>query len=359
MEKINVFVDFHHASLLQSFILLFEKRLGGKVYRPIGMEWHSMGYWNVYDHPFTREQFLSTTLGIVEPPPQMYPDGTRPLNIVDKVEDGVYYCQDIDSGYYNKAITYNKFMSMDFDYVIASIPQHIEPYKKLCREHPARPKMIFQIGNAWQQDAIRADNIMASAIVQLPPETNAIIYHQEFDTTIFKPDETVLPGNTIYSFVNCFGIERFYESDFQLFNHVERIMNNWSFKAYGGQCRDGAAHGSQKLADKMRQSKFIWHTKFGGDGYGHIIHNAAAVGTPLVVKKEYYRGKLADALLEDGVTCVTIDGLSPAEVANKIEAYSEPDKYQKLCENTYARFKQVVDFDREEQELRQFLTRLK
>src|SRR3990172_10388164 len=110
-----VFVDFHHASLLNSLIILFEKRLKGTCLRPIGLEWAEQGYWHVFDHPFTRQQFLSTGLGTVEPPVQMYPDGTRPLNIVDKIEDGIYYCQDIDSGYYNKAITLAKFMELPID----------------------------------------------------------------------------------------------------------------------------------------------------------------------------------------------------------------------------------------------------
>lgn len=171
----NVFTDFHHASLLNSFILLFERRLGGMVYRPIGLEWAERGFWKVYDHPFTREQFLSTKLGIVEPPPQMYPDGTRPLNIIDKIVDGVYYCQDIDSGYYNKAITIDKFLSLPFDIVIASIPQHIEPFKKLCEIHPNHPKLIYQVGNAWNIEVGLAPNIMASALISNVPDRKSVV----------------------------------------------------------------------------------------------------------------------------------------------------------------------------------------
>jgi hypothetical protein len=70
----NVFTDFHHASLLQSFILLFEKRLGGNVFRPIGMEWAEKGFWKIYDHPATREQYLGLNGAT--------PDGTPRLNEV-------------------------------------------------------------------------------------------------------------------------------------------------------------------------------------------------------------------------------------------------------------------------------------
>src|SRR3990172_6286612 len=99
----NVLADFHHAGLLQSLILLFENRLGGNVYRPIGMEWADQGYWKVFDHPATRLQYLTYNQGYR---PQ---DGTRPLNIIEKAQDDVYYCQDIDSGYYNKAVSLEKF----------------------------------------------------------------------------------------------------------------------------------------------------------------------------------------------------------------------------------------------------------
>ena len=353
----NVFCDFHHASLLNSLILLFERRLGGNLYRPIGMEWYDQGYWNVYDHPFTREQFLGIGGGTAKPPPQMYPDGTRPLNVVDKVVDGVYYCQDIDSGYYNKAITLKKFMELNFDYVIASIPQHIAPFKQLCQDHHSHPKMIFQVGNAWSMEAGRADNIMASANIG-NSAPNFIVYHQEFDLDIFKPDWEMEPGPNIYSFVNCFGIERFYDNDFQLFTIVEKLLKTCNFKAYGGQCRDGAAHGSVELADKMREARFIWHTKWGGDGYGHIIHNAAAVGRPLIAKIEYYRGKLAEPLLVDGVTCIGIDGLNERGIVDKIEYYTEPTRWGKLCRNMYAAFKKHVDFDAEQKQIEQFLAKL-
>lgn len=351
---------FHHASLLNSLILLFEKRLGGEVYRPIGMEWAEKGFWRVYDHPFTREQFLSTTLGVAEPPPQMYPDGTRPLNIVDKVENGIFYCQDIDSGYYNKAIEMDKFMMMPFDIVIASIPQHVEPFKRLCEIHPNKPKLIFQIGNAWTVEAGMAPNIMASAIINnIPPDINFISYHQEFDINIFKPDFDHKPDKNIFSFINCFNIEKFYEHDWELFKKIEKLMPDWNFKSYGGQCRDGARHGSVELAKGITESRFVWHTKFGGDGYGHIVHNVPAMGRPMIVKKEYYQGKMAEALLIDDDTCICIDNLTPEQIVTKINNYNEVSNYERLVKMSYQKFKEIVDFEKEETKIREFLSVLR
>ena len=137
-------------------------------------------------------------------------------------------------------------------------------------------------------------------------------------------------------------------------------MRDFDFKVFGGQCRDGAMHGSKQLAMKMREAKFIWHTKNGGDGYGHVIHNACAVGKPLIVKKSYYQGKLAEPLLIDRHTCINIDGLSTAEIVSRISEVSESQEmYENMCQNMTKKFKEVVNFDREEQEIRQFIQNLK
>ena len=353
----NVFTDFHHASLLQSLILLFEKRLGGNVYRPIGVEWHTNGFWKVYDHPATVEQFLGIGGNT--------PDGTAKLNeVVNSYINPpgaavVYKCKDIDSGQDNKAITLQGFMAMHFDIVIASLPYHIEPFKRLCEMHPNKPKLIYQIGNAWTVEAGLAPNIMASANISgVPENTNFISYHQEFDTSVFRYVPEGEPAQSIYSFVNCFNVNDYMFPDWQLFQVIEREMPGWRFRSYGGQCRDGAVGPSAVLADRMREARFIWHTKVGGDGYGHVVFNSAAVGRPLITKKSYYIGKMGEALMMDGVTCIDIENLSNADIVSKIHHYSEPERYKQMCENVYANFKKHVDFNKETEDIKIFLQKL-
>lgn len=372
--KPNVFVDFHHAGLLNSLILLFEKRLGGKVYRPIGMDWAEKGYWKIYDHPATQLQYLGINAAT--------PDGTPPLNEVDGMawkkgdypfkDPYVYFCKDIEGHKFNNAITFDGFMNTDINIVIASIPSHVEPFKKLCEIHPSKPKLIFQIGNAWTREAAYADNIMSSAIIDGVDlrETNFILYHQEFDTGVFYPctkcmireyhkDWSMHSGKNIYSFINCFNVQPHLESDWQLFQGMERLLPDWNFKSFGGQCRDGSMDGTENLANKMREARFIWHTKNGGDGYGHVLHNAAAVGKPLIVKKSYYTGKLGDALLIDGITCINIDNLTPDEIIQKINYFSDPERYIEMSRNTYKNFQRVCNFNQEFIKIEQFLLKLK
>lgn len=351
MQQYNVFTDFHHGSLLKSFILLFEKRLGGKVYRPIGTDWATQGYWHIYDHPSTIEQFLG--IGGATP------DGTQPLNeVIENPTEGLYHCRDIEGDQYNKAITLDLFYKLPIDIVIASIPAHIEPFKRLAQSHPNKPKFIYQIGNAWTIEAGLAPNIMASAIINsVPEDVHFISYHQEFDTDIFKPG-TILADQNIYSFVNVFNGQDHFASDWKLFTELERELPDWNFKSYGGQCRDGSCNGSRELASKMQEARFIWHTKAGGDGYGHVIHNAAAMGKPMIVKKNYYQGKLAEKLLIDDVTCINIDNLGHEEIINKIKYFNEEQRYSAMSEAVYENFKKVCNFDQEFIEMKQFLENL-
>lgn len=353
---LTVFVDFHHAGLLQSLILLFEKRLGGRLYRPIGTEWHKAGFWKVYDHPATVEQYLG--IGGATP------DGSRPLNevLLAHLEPATatiaYYCKDIDSDQTNKAITLQGFMALPFDIVIASIPAHVEPFKELCRIHPNKPKLIFQIGNSWTNEAASAPNIMASAIIHnVPTSTKYIQYHQEFDTSIYSNTEPV-QSKKIASYINCFDSLGHFANDYNIFRKCEQLLADWDMKIHGGQCRDGAIGPSKVLAESMKSQRYIWHVKNGGDGYGHTIHTAAAMGKPLIVNKSYYTDKLADVLLEDGVTCIDIAGLDPTQTVAKILAHDNEPTYSAMCKNIADKFNQNVNFDKEEQMIRDFLGNL-
>jgi hypothetical protein len=269
----------------------------------------------------------------------------------------VYLCQD-DSGFINKAITLETFFQIPVDIVIASLPAHIEPFTHLCKIHPNKPKLIYQIGNAWPIEAGLAPNVMASALINdLPNHIHFISYHQEFDISVFYPDFSH-PDQNIYSFVNCFSAIEAYDPDWQLFESVEKLMPDWVFKSYGGLCRDNRVDGFGKVAKRMRESRFIWHTKYGGDGYGHVVYNSAAVARPMIVKMEYYQDKLGRELMLDGKTCLAIDGLSPQEVVNKILYYSDEKRYATLCKNVYKIFKEKVDFDKEEKAMKSFINGL-
>lgn len=344
---------FHHAGLLNSLILLFEGRFRGFLARPIGKEWYNEGFWAVYDHPATIEQYLG--IGSATP------DGTPPLNEVQDTENsGLYFCRDIASGFLNKAVTLDYFLNHDFDLVIASVPQHVRPFRKLCERHPKKPKLIYQIGNDWnieKGDELLIDGIMASALLKTLPEIPYLIYHQEFDLKTFSPG-FAYPPEKISTFVNCFNTAQLFAFDWAIFQEVEKSLPDWEFKSFGGGCRDGVAAGDAGVAEEMKKARFIWHTKSGGDGYGHVIHNTGAVARPPIVRMTQYYGKLAEVLLKDEETCLAIDNLSIPEIVKKIEHFSRPDRWLKMAKAHYSNFSDHVDFDKEAKMIDNFLRKL-
>jgi len=82
-----------------------------------------------------------------------------------------------------------------------------------------------------------------------------------------------------------------------------------------------------------------------------------ALGRPVIVNPTDYVGKTAEPLLEDEVTCLFIEDKA-TDMANKIAFYSEPERHLKMCENAHRRFQEVVDFDKEFAQIKEFLGRL-
>lgn len=324
------------------------------------MEWYEQGFWNIYPHPDTAKQYLQ--------PRGETPDDTPKLNEwLMAYSDGnpqgknrVYMCTDItgEGGFanrrVNKGITLEGFLALPFDIVIASIPQHIEPFKRLCELHPSKPKLIYQIGNEWN---IPSDsgvkNIMASAKVKIPTDINYVEYHQEFDLNIFSP-KVASEGKKIYSFINVLQEK---PDDWQLFLNLERLMPSWEFKAFGGQCRDGVVVGDEAIANKMSEATFGFHCKTYGDGFGHIVHNWAALGRPVIVRKRDYNGKLASPLLTPE-TSIFVDNLGPEQIAFEIEQRYKDGSYKDMGFEMTKKFYQNVNYDQEELKIQTFLDRL-
>lgn len=317
----NVFVDNHHEALFQSLILLFEKRLGWKLYTQAGLEWYQEGFWNVYPHPSTAEQYL--------------------LREVEK-----------DHG-----ITREQFKNIDFDLIICSIPDHVEPFLKLAKEK--NTKICMQVGNVWPFDhTFPIKNILASAKIPHLVGFNVIEYHQESDPSFGYIKKDTFPDPKIYSFINCLNTVNIYRSDWDLFLQLEKQIPTFEFKSYGGQTRNGAIAPASVVADKMREARFIFHSKKSGDGFGHVIHNAFQIGTPPIVKKEDYLGKLAEPLMIDGQTCITMDNKPINQLIEEINHFSDPELYFKMSEQAALKFKEIVDYDKEAEQVKQFVGNL-
>ena len=336
MKPLNIFTEYHHSALYRSFEILFEKRLGWKLFSPIGHEWYRNLAWRYSTNPGVVEQFLKI------------PQDAQ-------LKDGIYYVPSLRYGGFRKCLTFDAFKKFPIDIMLASVGPHQFIYDKLCQLHFKKPKLIRQVGNIPDPCYCPPiKNVMDSTgVCPLPKGVNVVQCRQEFDFDHFnyEPSHT---SNTIKCFVNCFPTEEFYD----LWLEYKKLLPDFIWKMHGINCDDGIIGTENEIAKAMKDTTFIWHVKKGCEGYGHVIHNAFAIGRPLITKISTYKGKMAEPLLEDLVTCIDLDKRTPKENAELIREFSRPDKYKQMCDNVYKRFKEVCDFDKEEKEIRKFLERL-
>ncbi len=358
----RILVDYHHTSLLTSLNMLFGDRLHHMVYRPIGIEWFTEGFWAINNARETAEQFLSFDQ---EYQPK---DGTPPLNKIvgdltvsrdrtlgETPENGVYYCGTPEE--IHRACTIDFFKKNKFDLVLCSIPQHIPLYKQLIEIYQPQAKLIYQVGNDWDFDTLHGMNVLASVRPRrVPDDVNAMFYHQEFDTNIFRK-RVAMPTKNIHNYVNVLQEKPSAQADF---DKLESLLGRkgFHFKSYGGQNRDGNVSGPHALAESMKDAMLVFNVKPGGDGFGHIIHNAYSVGRPVITRRSHYEGKLAAELLIPG-TCIDLDSMSMPDAANRINRlYHSPMELVKMSKLAHDRFKQLVNYEAEAERIKQWLTTL-
>jgi hypothetical protein len=331
----NVFVDYHHGDLYHSLHLLFEKRLGWNLFRPVGTEWATRGFWKYSQQTDTINQYLG-------------------LHQVKEQEKNYCLCPDVNHKTVHKALTFEQFMNTNIDIIIASVANHELSFYTLQKRYKPYAKLIRQCGNVEAVDFRFYKNIMVSTkSYQVPGDVNAVFYHQEFDTSIFFFIPEV-KSRQITNLMNCLPDS----IDFPLWVLYKNELSDFDFKMYGILGKDGILSGLKTIALEIQASKFIWHVKAQGDGFGHIIHNAYACGRPCIVKGSYYVDKLAGELFEDQVTCIDLDKGSVSENLRVIRNWAKPDRHKVMCERAYERFKQVVNFDDEFEEIKKFLERL-
>ena len=333
----NILADLHHGDLYHSLRMLFEYRLGWNLYRPIGMDWHKKGYWKYNEQMSVVQQFLRVPDSVEHKPTY--------IEIKDHHNEETFKC-----------LTFDQFKKTKIDIIIASVAQHEVPYKRLQGIYKPEAKFIRQAGNVHDiVDPQICKNIMATTTLQnVPDDVNLIIHHQEFDTEIFKYTPPK-PELKIKNFMNCLPDSR----DFYLWPRYKTELKNFDWKMFGILGEDGIIGTTKEIASEMQDSTFIWHVKPGGDGFGHVIHNAFAVGRPIITRASHYKGLMAECLLQDKKTCIDLDKRSFEENIKVINHFAKPANHKKMCENTIQCFNKNVKFDKEFKLLKKFLKHLK
>jgi hypothetical protein len=347
----KVFCDLHHEDLFYSLQLLFEKRMGAEVYRPIGLEWYEQKYWAIYPHISTAKQYLDMSSippvnvhGV--PVTEEHGDGAWINKGNFASSDGIFIVPDKQhlNGIPHRAITLERFKETKFDVLLCSIPTHLPIWKELKRLYQPQAKVVFQAGNDWGY--IDCKNLLTSSR-KTTNRGHEVYYHQEFDTSVFKPGD--VKNKT--SIVN---LQHLTQSKEQLLQ-LESLLPGWDVKIYGAGNRDGSRE-SKLLPSTLQEAGFLWHVKKGGDGYGYNIHQAIASGTPLIVNSQYTNGTTAEYLCKWGSTAIDINGKSLDAVKN--ELIGMVDKYDEISANTAKHFTEVVSFENEYQQVRHFIENL-
>jgi len=260
-----------------------------------------------------------------------------------------------------KAITLDGFKQTRFDLIISSVPQHFVPFSRLQECYQPHAPHVFHMGNVSWQLPEGVQNLMTH--VQ-PPEAeaqdiNVVVYDQEFDLQIFCPAPNPITPSTeevlIRSYVHFPSSEALWKS---LGLTPE---GGWKFEFIGrtlGSLNETIIE-SAALARSMQEAHFIWHVKPGGEGYGHILMNVLAIGRPVIINANDFKGTRGGRLLEDGVTCINTDDRSAEEICGMLYDATEPSRYQEYCTAVTERFRNTVDFDADAQRVQQFLKELR
>jgi hypothetical protein len=356
----KVLIDRHHSDLWESWELLFTDRWGWDLYAPFGMDWFTEGIWNferAYHGDAVARQYLS---GWWEPWDTLRhkPEDRKHLPLWVERTDPTH------PGRVVKGIVLGTARQMEWDLIISTLPDNDIGLYNLARQTGA--KFGIQLGNVGQQSAWHlADFALCSTTLPGGPpinDTPFVIYRQPFSLTDFRYEP---PGRRwekfrISSFVQCLPEN---PMAYAQFLHYARSADDFDWRIYGSygshdtdEYAAGNVSTTRGVASEMRASDVIWHTKEWSDGYGHVIHNAFATGRPVFGIEPYYADKLAGPLWVDGVTSIDISRRSPDEVLGILRRLREdPEEHLRMSEAASARFREIVDFDAEADQVKALL----
>ena len=337
----RVLIDKHHADLFHAMQILFEDKLGCLVYTPVGHQWWDEGYWQFgkgFGDDRLARQFLSTSEWTVwdkvvdDAPPGFrqyrWHDPHHPDREIRGIELGLA-----------KATT-------DWTYVVATVQDNQKGFKRFADERGA--KYVLQVGNT-NQAVDWSLNPLAIVSSEVPIQGKGVTIHQPMDPVFYyrKP----VKSRTIRSFVNCFNSTPCIDP----FVSIGRQLPEFTFYTHGIDGSDGDVQPVSVIADFMGQSLFGWHDKVQGDGFGHVIHDWAAVGRPIIGHASHYKGLMAERFWQDLVTCIDLDRHSIPEVAELVrEIAGKPARHQAMCLAIREEFDKI-DWDAETEAVRGLL----
>ena len=322
----RLLADRHQADLFYAIERLFEDRLGWQVYTPIGHDWWDEGIWRfgeVFGDDRLAQQYLPIT------------DDWR------EVEPGLYLTFDHhhpERPLYGVTLACARGWS--WDAVMATVQENQPGFARFAREQGGR--YLYQVGNTRQEiDWSLEPGVLNASEAVLTGR--GVDIGQEFDhdgTFRFREPEH---RNRIASFVNLLPL---IPESWGPFEELAKHLPEYRFRSFGHSCPDGLLRPVAAIADEMGRTGWGFQDKPTGDGFGHIIHNWAAVGRPLIGHARYYLGQRAEVFWRDGETCIDLDRHSYAEAAAIIRETSA-ERHWEMCHAIRDVLRQVYDPERD------------
>jgi hypothetical protein len=333
LQTVRVLADWHHPALWESLSILFEDRFGWRLYAPAGPEWKGVWAFQGGTPGWTADDYLAAPGAI---------DRGEHAELTE-----VEY-----PGRPRKVVSVEQFEALTWDYVVASVGAHQRTFSNLAQRRGAR--YVHHIGDARR----RREHIRQQVVLASPPNIHgALRHHQEFDMRLFAPGE---PHD--HAHVASFMLRmRQTSGPWRWLADAPGI--GWSAVECDTMRGPGYVAPMARVADMMRAAGWVWHDKAGymgsqpGDGYGHVLFTAAAMGRPLIGHASYYKGQAGETFWRDGETCIDLDRHTADEAVGLVLRYSgDPAAWAELSSSIRDRFLAEVDFDAEAEAIYEALT---
>ena len=289
------------------------------------MEWFDKGYYLMHQHPEKRE-------------PLKYMAKRFLVNDIwdDKSPATRRGCVDYPK---LNTLTFEEFLDTDIDIILVTNRENEEPMSRLKQFKP-NAKLVRQVGNRF--DVSSYPNTMYSDLESFNINGgNKILYHQEFDLNLFRP-QSITNFKNIYSFTH--NLEK-YEPAEELWTEHQHSFPEFNFQAFGRGNDGGFIYPKKDFIKKMLEATFIWQVK-DWEGYSHIIHNAFALGRPMILRREDIKGRIFEPLIDE-TTCIFTDQI------DKLRTMSNQEILE-MGQHCQDRFKEVVNFDDEFIKIKEF-----
>ena len=153
------------------------------------------------------------------------------------------------------------------------------------------------------------------------------------------------PVNTknLYTFQNDY---RFYEPADEFNIALQKQFPDYNFKEYGRSNLDGFIFPKKEYIKAVREASFIWQIKH-WDGYSFNIHQAFALGRPMILRRSDTTRKIFEPLTDE-TTVVFVDQLERIRTVD----------LQLMSRDCRRRFIETVDFDDEGIRLKKFFSEI-